>query len=475
MKRWDNRTGVEINHTNLTHHTHILRGSESDPCHVTPRQTRPSVAIQTCEASFPLTLLLIRPDRVIAWSSFLILLFFSLHSIPPSVHGILPLSPFLFPFPSPPLSSLPSCTPLPPLLFLSLCLPTVHGHRASSSFPSSHCSTQFMHGSVNPPSPLPANPHPASMDSANTSQNHGRGPQHSYGATSSIVPSAGVPPLSPQQLSLQQQQKLHAKTKLPRPIRYGLRHSASNGSLSSTSISSSASSVYGSAGSYSPDQQDQLSTQGTKWQTKVREGQGVVVRFLRRRFPILGWLILDPGYNWRANAAEDVFAGISKYQGGKEIDRGESEDPHLSWTLPATGTGTETVTIRWPSKTTSDSRGNPVCLWHSFPLLFFFVYKGTDERDVDDVSHLTFFRFCASLVRLVPGCILSLGMHEQVPVLSPPPYPRGSHFNFNVATKKRIEALWAFISAPSILLQDLFLAISFVPTHCLSLAPAFVQ
>ncbi|GJJ76034.1 hypothetical protein EMPS_08393 [Entomortierella parvispora] len=168
-----------------------------------------------------------------------------------------------------------------------------------------------MHGSVNPPSPAPTNLHPASMDAANTSRNHGLGPQHSYGATSNNVPSTAALSQSPQQLS-PQQQKLLAKSK-PRPTRYGLRHSASNGSLSSSSISSSVSSVYGATVPYPPhQQQDRLSIQqGTKWQTKVREGQGIVVGFLRRRIPILGWLVFYPGYNWRANTAEDFFAGIT--------------------------------------------------------------------------------------------------------------------------------------------------------------------
>ncbi|KAF9377365.1 hypothetical protein CPC16_011862 [Podila verticillata] len=34
-------------------------------------------------------------------------------------------------------------------------------------------------------------------------------------------------------------------------------------------------------------------------------------QFIRRRFPILTWLVCDPGYSWRANLAEDLFAGIS--------------------------------------------------------------------------------------------------------------------------------------------------------------------
>ena len=37
-----------------------------------------------------------------------------------------------------------------------------------------------------------------------------------------------------------------------------------------------------------------------------------VRQFIRRRFPILTWLVCDPGYSWRANLAEDLFAGICK-------------------------------------------------------------------------------------------------------------------------------------------------------------------
>ncbi|KAF9324486.1 hypothetical protein BG006_000494 [Podila minutissima] len=36
-----------------------------------------------------------------------------------------------------------------------------------------------------------------------------------------------------------------------------------------------------------------------------------VRQFIRRRFPILTWLVSDPGYSWRTTLAEDLFAGIS--------------------------------------------------------------------------------------------------------------------------------------------------------------------
>lgn len=369
------------------------------PCQRESNSVPPAPHVANIEASFALALVLISPDRVIAFihASSLLL---SSPCIPSPLHVIPPplcLFFFFFLFFSPSFLSsfLPSSSP-------SLLFP-VHGHCASSSFPLSHCSPQFMHGSVNPPSPVPANPHLASMDSANTSQNHGRGPQHSYGATSSSVSSTGLPPLSPQQLSLQQQRKLPAKAKPPRPTRHQLRHSASNGSLSSNSISSSASSVYGSAGPYSPHQQDQLSTQGTKWQTKVRDGQGAVVGFLRRHIPILGWLVLDPGYNWRANLAEDIFAGISKYTRQERERQGQGEyqsDGH---------------------PTTSD-RGNPVCcLGHSFPLQFFVLFLltwhgWTGRRRwvaLNLLSLLCVVGLCRSRVHSFAG------IHEQVPELSP--------------------------------------------------------
>lgn len=46
--------------------------------------------------------------------------------------------------------------------------------------------------------------------------------------------------------------------------------------------------------------------------TTVSRRMHSVRQFIRRRFPILTWLVCDPGYSWRANLAEDLFAGICK-------------------------------------------------------------------------------------------------------------------------------------------------------------------
>ncbi|KAF9933803.1 hypothetical protein FBU30_004401 [Linnemannia zychae] len=47
------------------------------------------------------------------------------------------------------------------------------------------------------------------------------------------------------------------------------------------------------------------------WQSKVKAGSNVVVRFVRRRLPILSWLVSDPGYNWKNDLTQDIFAGMT--------------------------------------------------------------------------------------------------------------------------------------------------------------------
>lgn len=49
------------------------------------------------------------------------------------------------------------------------------------------------------------------------------------------------------------------------------------------------------------------------WQSKVKAGSTVVGQFVRRKIPILSWLVSSPGYNWKNDLTQDLFAGVSKY------------------------------------------------------------------------------------------------------------------------------------------------------------------
>lgn len=48
------------------------------------------------------------------------------------------------------------------------------------------------------------------------------------------------------------------------------------------------------------------------WQSKVKAGSTAVGQFVRRRIPILSWLVSSPGYNWKNDLTQDLFAGVSK-------------------------------------------------------------------------------------------------------------------------------------------------------------------
>ena len=47
------------------------------------------------------------------------------------------------------------------------------------------------------------------------------------------------------------------------------------------------------------------------WQAKVKAGTTIVGQFVRRRIPILSWLVCSPGYNWKNDLTQDMFAGVS--------------------------------------------------------------------------------------------------------------------------------------------------------------------
>ncbi|KAF9120231.1 hypothetical protein BGW39_011571 [Mortierella sp. 14UC] len=47
------------------------------------------------------------------------------------------------------------------------------------------------------------------------------------------------------------------------------------------------------------------------WQSKVKAGSTVVGQFVRRRIPILSWLVSSPGYNWKSDLTQDLFAGVT--------------------------------------------------------------------------------------------------------------------------------------------------------------------
>ncbi|KAG0051028.1 hypothetical protein BGZ89_003664 [Linnemannia elongata] len=47
------------------------------------------------------------------------------------------------------------------------------------------------------------------------------------------------------------------------------------------------------------------------WQSKVKAGSTVVGQFVRRRIPILSWLVSNPGYNWKNDLTQDLFAGVT--------------------------------------------------------------------------------------------------------------------------------------------------------------------
>ncbi|KAG0359924.1 hypothetical protein BGZ54_009771, partial [Gamsiella multidivaricata] len=47
------------------------------------------------------------------------------------------------------------------------------------------------------------------------------------------------------------------------------------------------------------------------WQTRIKSGSSGAVRCLRRRIPILTWLVSNPGYNWKAHLTQDLFAGVT--------------------------------------------------------------------------------------------------------------------------------------------------------------------
>jgi hypothetical protein len=49
------------------------------------------------------------------------------------------------------------------------------------------------------------------------------------------------------------------------------------------------------------------------WQSKVKAGSTAVGQFVCRRIPILSWLVCSPGYNWKNDLTQDLFAGVSKY------------------------------------------------------------------------------------------------------------------------------------------------------------------
>ncbi|KAF9548751.1 hypothetical protein EC957_005685 [Mortierella hygrophila] len=47
------------------------------------------------------------------------------------------------------------------------------------------------------------------------------------------------------------------------------------------------------------------------WQSKVKAGSTAVGQFMRRRIPILSWLVSNPGYNWKNDLTQDLFAGVT--------------------------------------------------------------------------------------------------------------------------------------------------------------------
>lgn len=47
------------------------------------------------------------------------------------------------------------------------------------------------------------------------------------------------------------------------------------------------------------------------WQSKVKAGSTVVGQLVRRKIPILSWLVSSPGYNWKNDLTQDLFAGVT--------------------------------------------------------------------------------------------------------------------------------------------------------------------
>ncbi|KAF8944488.1 hypothetical protein BGZ47_004178 [Haplosporangium gracile] len=74
---------------------------------------------------------------------------------------------------------------------------------------------------------------------------------------------------------------------------------SSGSSLSSSSLPRGANST---SGPLSKDQPRQ---------SKVKACPTVVGQFVRRRIPILSWLVSSPGYNWKNDLTQDLFAGVT--------------------------------------------------------------------------------------------------------------------------------------------------------------------
>ncbi|KAG0306897.1 hypothetical protein BGZ98_001491 [Dissophora globulifera] len=47
------------------------------------------------------------------------------------------------------------------------------------------------------------------------------------------------------------------------------------------------------------------------WWRRVQTGSAAALGFVQRRVPMLAWFVGDPGYNWRGNLTQDLFAGVT--------------------------------------------------------------------------------------------------------------------------------------------------------------------
>ncbi|KAF8964862.1 hypothetical protein BGZ46_000705 [Entomortierella lignicola] len=49
----------------------------------------------------------------------------------------------------------------------------------------------------------------------------------------------------------------------------------------------------------------------TVWQNRFHKGTGAVVRFIQKKVPMLTWLVCNPGYRWKEDLTQDIFAGAT--------------------------------------------------------------------------------------------------------------------------------------------------------------------
>ncbi|CAO3566872.1 unnamed protein product [Mortierella alpina] len=89
----------------------------------------------------------------------------------------------------------------------------------------------------------------------------------------------------------------------PTPLQHTIGRIRSAESLRSSTSTASSTSTSGS--------QYHTATRKDSWLARVQGGSGATARFVRRRIPLLCWLVSDPGYNWKGDLTQDLFAGVS--------------------------------------------------------------------------------------------------------------------------------------------------------------------